>query len=212
MTWRLHIEKIEAKAFRTIIRLYFLFKSERLSANIKLTLHKALIRSVITLFPPGNLRQKPMYWNWSTCKIRFRRTEKHTWKTPQWARCLGPTFQQCSSRGTFYTSQRNHRQEQVGEDFSGNQPDQLSGFMGLHWTARLTKRASVKSKHTPSSLQAATPSAEFNCKSPGHRNRPPTSNIKELRLKFRITQVVFTDRVNKSAYHLQPSINCWYTP
>jgi hypothetical protein len=47
MTWRLHIEMIEAKAFRTFIRIYSLFKSERLSANIKWTLHKALIRSVM---------------------------------------------------------------------------------------------------------------------------------------------------------------------
>jgi hypothetical protein len=39
---------IEAKVFRTLITLYSLFKSERLSANIKLTLHKALIRSVMT--------------------------------------------------------------------------------------------------------------------------------------------------------------------
>jgi hypothetical protein len=39
---------IEAKAFRTFIRIYSLFKSERLSNNIKLTLHKALIRSVMT--------------------------------------------------------------------------------------------------------------------------------------------------------------------
>jgi hypothetical protein len=39
---------IEAKAFRTFIRIYSLFKSERLSANIKLTLHKTLIRSVMT--------------------------------------------------------------------------------------------------------------------------------------------------------------------
>jgi hypothetical protein len=28
MTWRLHIAMIEAKAFRTLIRIYFLFKSE----------------------------------------------------------------------------------------------------------------------------------------------------------------------------------------
>jgi hypothetical protein len=48
MTWRLHTQMIEAKAFRTFIRIYSLFKSERLSANIKLTLHKALIRSVMT--------------------------------------------------------------------------------------------------------------------------------------------------------------------
>jgi hypothetical protein len=48
MTWKLHIQTIEAKAFRTFIRLYSLFKSERLSAKIKLTLHRALIRSVMT--------------------------------------------------------------------------------------------------------------------------------------------------------------------
>jgi hypothetical protein len=39
---------IEAKDFKTFIRVYSLFKSERLSANIKLTLHKALITSVMT--------------------------------------------------------------------------------------------------------------------------------------------------------------------
>jgi hypothetical protein len=39
VNWRLHIEMIEAKAFRTFIRIYSLFKSERLSSNIKLTLH-----------------------------------------------------------------------------------------------------------------------------------------------------------------------------
>jgi hypothetical protein len=35
---------IDAKIFRTFISIYFLFKSERLSANIKLNLHKVLIR------------------------------------------------------------------------------------------------------------------------------------------------------------------------
>jgi hypothetical protein len=53
MTWRVHIEMIEAKAFKTFIRLYSLFKSERLSANIKLTIHKALIRSVMTYACPA---------------------------------------------------------------------------------------------------------------------------------------------------------------
>jgi hypothetical protein len=33
ITWRLHIEMTEAKAFRTFIRVYSLFKSEHLSAN-----------------------------------------------------------------------------------------------------------------------------------------------------------------------------------
>jgi hypothetical protein len=43
MTWRLYVEMIEAKAFKTFIRIYSLFKSERLSTNIKLTPYKALI-------------------------------------------------------------------------------------------------------------------------------------------------------------------------
>jgi hypothetical protein len=37
ITWSLHTELIEAKAFRTFIRIYSRLKSERLSANIKLT-------------------------------------------------------------------------------------------------------------------------------------------------------------------------------
>jgi hypothetical protein len=44
---------IEAKAFRTFIRVYSLFNSERLSAKIKLTLHNALIRSVMTYASPA---------------------------------------------------------------------------------------------------------------------------------------------------------------
>jgi hypothetical protein len=42
-------------AFRTFITIYSLSKSERLSANIKLTLHKALIRSVMTYACPPEL-------------------------------------------------------------------------------------------------------------------------------------------------------------
>jgi hypothetical protein len=53
MTWRLHIEMTVAKAFMTFIRIYPLFKSEQLSANIKLALHKVLIRSVMTYACPA---------------------------------------------------------------------------------------------------------------------------------------------------------------
>jgi predicted transcriptional regulator len=53
ITGRLHIEMIEAKVFRTFIRIYSLFKSGLLSANIKLTLHTALIRSVMTCANPA---------------------------------------------------------------------------------------------------------------------------------------------------------------
>jgi hypothetical protein len=51
--WRLQIEMIEAKAFWTFIRIYSLFKSERLSVNITLTLHKAQIRSGMTYACPA---------------------------------------------------------------------------------------------------------------------------------------------------------------
>jgi hypothetical protein len=52
ITWRLHIELIKAKAFRTFIRIYPLLKNQRLSSNIKLTLHKALIRSAMSYACP----------------------------------------------------------------------------------------------------------------------------------------------------------------
>jgi hypothetical protein len=53
ITWSPHMEMIEAKAFRTFIRVYSLFKIERLSTNIKFTLHKALIKSVMTYVCPS---------------------------------------------------------------------------------------------------------------------------------------------------------------
>jgi hypothetical protein len=49
----MHIEMIETKAFRTFIRIYSLFKSERLSVNIEPTLNKALIRSGMTYACPA---------------------------------------------------------------------------------------------------------------------------------------------------------------
>jgi hypothetical protein len=42
----------EANSFRIFITVYSLFKIEHLSANIKLTLHKALIRYIITYASP----------------------------------------------------------------------------------------------------------------------------------------------------------------
>jgi hypothetical protein len=53
VTWRLHIEMIAAKAFRTFIRIYSRFRSERLSVSIKLTLHRTLNRSVMTYASPA---------------------------------------------------------------------------------------------------------------------------------------------------------------
>jgi hypothetical protein len=44
---------IKAEGFKTFIREYFLSKSKRLRANNKLTIHRKLIRSVITFAPPA---------------------------------------------------------------------------------------------------------------------------------------------------------------
>jgi hypothetical protein len=52
ITWRLLLEMIEAKAFRTFTRIHSLFKSKRLSTGVKLTFHKALIRLVMTFVFP----------------------------------------------------------------------------------------------------------------------------------------------------------------
>jgi hypothetical protein len=40
ITWRIHTETIEAKAFRTFLRVYSLFKSERLNAKGLRTAHR----------------------------------------------------------------------------------------------------------------------------------------------------------------------------
>jgi hypothetical protein len=53
ITWRLHVEMFEAKDFRTLAGMCSLFKKERLSANIKRTLHKAPIRSIMIYACPA---------------------------------------------------------------------------------------------------------------------------------------------------------------
>jgi hypothetical protein len=53
ITCRLHIETVTTKAYKTFMRLYSLFKSDRLSTKSKLTLHKALIRSIMTYACPA---------------------------------------------------------------------------------------------------------------------------------------------------------------
>jgi hypothetical protein len=43
-TWRLHMEETAAKALAAYVRTYSLFKSERLSIYLHLTLYKALMK------------------------------------------------------------------------------------------------------------------------------------------------------------------------
>jgi hypothetical protein len=52
MTWRHHIERTVAKALSMYVRTFSLFKNGCLSTKIKLTLNKALIRSVMTYACP----------------------------------------------------------------------------------------------------------------------------------------------------------------
>jgi hypothetical protein len=75
---------IEAKAFRTFFRIYSLFKSERLSANIKLTLHKALIRSVLTYaFPAWEFGTDTHLLKLQRLQNRILRTSGNfPWRTP----------------------------------------------------------------------------------------------------------------------------------
>jgi hypothetical protein len=65
----------EAMDFRTFIRIYFLFQSEHLRAHIKLTLHKALITSVMTYDCPA--------WEYSadTYLLKCQRLQNKVFRT-----------------------------------------------------------------------------------------------------------------------------------
>jgi hypothetical protein len=52
MTWRLHIENTAAKVLGTYIRTHSIFKCKHLSANIKLIVYRALIKSIMTYACP----------------------------------------------------------------------------------------------------------------------------------------------------------------
>jgi hypothetical protein len=52
VTWRQHIDYIVTKALQTLIRIYSVLRSERLSAKSELTLYKALITSKMTYACP----------------------------------------------------------------------------------------------------------------------------------------------------------------
>jgi hypothetical protein len=64
------------------------------------------------------------------------------------------------------------------------------GFIGLHWTARPMELASVRS-NTPNSLQRSAISRLRPQVTRCLRNQPPTSHIKKLHFKLRITQAVY---------------------
>jgi hypothetical protein len=122
--------------------------------------------------------------------------------------------------GTFCKPQRNHLQEPVGQDFSENQLDQLSGFIGHASPSEPQRRASTlpavskQQRRQPTSTTTlpaiAGPSADINHKSLSasatNGDTAPTS--KAAPQSPHNLSRVFTERVNKGAYHPQPSINC----
>jgi hypothetical protein len=95
--WRLHIEIIKAKAFRTFIRIYSLFESELLSANIKRTLHKALIRSaMIYAYPAWKLAA-------DTCLLKLQVLQNKVAEDTQDRHDL--LCNTCTDRGFAYSAQ-----------------------------------------------------------------------------------------------------------
>jgi hypothetical protein len=83
----------------------------------------------------------------------------------------------------------------------------------LHWASlnSTPHRASPSEEQAlPAVFQAATPSADFNysCLAIAINRRPVISRAPPQALHN--ASCVFTERVNKSAYHLQPNINCGY--
>jgi hypothetical protein len=75
ITWELHMEIIEAMTFRTFIRICHLFERKPLIANIKLTLRKALIRSIMTYACPAwELAADTYLLKWQRLKNKVLRT------------------------------------------------------------------------------------------------------------------------------------------
>jgi hypothetical protein len=71
-----------------------------------------------------------------------------------------------------------------------------SGFTEQH---ALLSEPQWRGSTLPAVFQAATPSANFNCKSPGHRNQPPTSNIKSSASSFALCKWSLTLPQNQKA-------------
>jgi hypothetical protein len=74
---------------------------------------------------------------------------------------------------------------QINSLASSSFTEQHAPSSELKWTATL-----------PTVFQAETLSADFNYKSPSHCNQPLTSNIKDLRLKLCIIQVMYIQSVS----------------
>jgi hypothetical protein len=85
------MQMIEAKALRTFVRIYSLHKGERLSANIKRILHKALTISIMTYACPA--------WEFAagTYPLKLQRLQKKVIRTTR-------NFPRCTPVGNLHTA------------------------------------------------------------------------------------------------------------
>jgi hypothetical protein len=118
-------------------------------------------------------------------------------------------FEQCSSRriSLSVTSNRS-RSEKALVGTSRINSLASSGFTEQHASPSEPQWRATP----PAVFQAATPSAYFNYSRPVITiNRQPVTSRAPPQDPHNAS-CVFTERVNKRAYHLQPSINCGDTP
>jgi hypothetical protein len=94
------------------------------------------------------------------------------------------------SSDTSCKSRNNQRQKQVGENFSGNQPDPLTLWLHRASLNSTPHRGEIQWRAAlPSVFWAATPTADFNYMSHDYRSQPPASN--KFWFKLLIRQVVY---------------------
>jgi hypothetical protein len=96
----------------------------------------------------------------------------------------------------------NHRPLKIGEDLSGNQPDQLSGFIEHQWRAS-----------SPSSLPSSNAVGQLSEQSPGHRRQEPTNHCRSSACAYLKNQPSLglgkTYAVDLSAHrHRHPHLLC----
>jgi hypothetical protein len=106
------VERFEAKAFRSFNRLQALFKSERLNANIKLALHKALIKSVMASACPGwEFAAETRLLKMQCLQNKVLRTKAHIGLRCMWHCKFKVTLRNYAGNRT---SLKNHENEYVG--------------------------------------------------------------------------------------------------
>jgi hypothetical protein len=146
------------------------------------------------------------------------RRSKHQLKkktvTKKTRTCWQVEFKQCSSRGrTARSVSRNVTNDRSRSAKTLVGTSQINSLASSGFTEQHSRSSEPQRKATfPAVFQAATPSVDFNYSrlAIAINSRPVTSGAPPQTLHN--ASGVFTERANKSAYYLQPSINCDYPP